>query len=72
MKGSLLMTCDELMVANAQHYEPLLASGIVAPDVRHIRIGGVKMNIEQLERAAQTPLVFAGSQRDDYFHEMRR
>jgi hypothetical protein len=72
MKGSLFMTCDELIFDDAQHYDPLLSIGIVAPDVRHIRIGGVEMNIEQLERVAQTPLVSAESQRDDYFYEMRR
>lgn len=57
MKGSLLMICDELIFDDAQHYAPLLSIGIVAPDVRHIRIGGVEMDIEQLEREAQTPLV---------------
>ena len=71
MKGSLLMTCDELRFDDAQHFDPLLSIGIVAPNVRHIRIGGVEMNIEQLEREAQTPLVSAESQRNNYFYEMR-
>ena len=50
------MTCDELIFDAAQHYAPLLAPGIVAPDVRHVRIGSVELDIEQLERDAQTPL----------------
>ena len=57
MKDSLFMTCDELIFDDVQHYDPLLSIGIVAPDVRHIRIGGVEMDMEQLEREAQTPLV---------------
>ena len=71
MKGGLFMTSAELRFDDTQHFDPLLSIGIVAPDVRHIRIGGVEMNIEQLEREAQTPLVSAESQRNDYFYEMR-
>ena len=56
MKGSLFITFDELTFDDAQHYDPLLSIGIAAPDVRHIRIGGVEIEIEQLEREAQTPL----------------
>lgn len=56
MKGSLFITFDELTFDDAQHCDPLLSIGIAAPDVRHIRIGGVEIDIEELEREAQTPL----------------
>lgn len=57
MKDSLFMPCDEIIFDDVQHYDPLISIGPVTPDVRHIRIDGVEMDIEQLEREAQTPLV---------------